>query len=524
MNVALGALLLSLGAFAPIDPGELEENGIRSEVTADEASAVAKAFCSALQARDLERIPTVLADGFKASGLDGVPEADTAAFVRSLSQHFGKAALLRRCSFKPFTFNTDKKHARALARMNLMVAGIDKNGSRFCERGEVKAEWVRVDKRFRFSALDFAPRTWTDGNAPEFEDVTSAAGLDPSFSEAPINIQGIYESGGIAVADYDDDGDLDIYVSRNGPNLLYRNDGNGRFTEVAAKAGVADPGDSRGVLFVDLDNDGKLDLFVANRLGKGNRLYHNDGNGHFTDVTARAGVGQRGYFTSVVAADVDGDGLLDLFVGQYNDSSVPHSPFDAHNGHPSLLLHNLGNMRFEEIGKKVGVAGREWTLAAAFGDLDGDHKPELLVVNDFGTPRLWHNLSKGPGDVHFEDITDASGLRDPGNGMGVDFGDYDNDGKLDIYISKMFSNAGNRLLSLNPSTDPEAMKTALMGARGNSLFHNDGNLHFSEVGEQAGVRRAGWAWGSEFSDVDNDGDLDIHVTNGYITGQVEDEL
>jgi hypothetical protein len=370
------------------------------------------------------------------------------------------------------------------------------------------------------------------GGPPEFLDVTASIGVAPDFAEKGGlqlgSIFGQLENGGLSVVDYDGDGDLDIYVSRNGPNLLYRNDGNGHFTEVGHEAGVDDPGDSRGVLFVDLDNDGKLDLYVANKVSKdssrGNHLYRNDGNGHFTDVTRGSGADHAGYDTCVVAGDVDNDGLLDLYVCQYENFKTRHSPFDAHNGRGSLLLRNLGNFKFKEVGRAVGVAGKEWSLAAAFADLDGDHKPELIVVNDFGSPRAYHNISKGPGDVRFEEITKTSGLVDPGNGMGIDIADYDGDGKLDVYLSKMYSKAGNRLLSMNLKVSPEAMAAAKQGARGNSLFHNDGHLHFTEVGAEAGVRRAGWAWSCEFGDVDNDGDLDIYVASGFRTGILEDDL
>ncbi len=534
-------LALLLAAVAPIPGAAQEHSPVVNERVADEATKAASTLCAALQGKDPARLEAALAPGFRARGLEAGPEDDAPAFLAQLQRRAAPAVLVRRCSFKPFQFTTDAAHARAVGRFQLVFSGLDREGQRFSDRGDVEVALQREGRELKLAELEFLPRVWKSGGVPEFHDATAEAGLLPGLGQieqyvglAPF----LLENGGVAIGDYDNDGLPDIYVPATGRNLLFHNDGHGRFTEVAVKAGVAGAGgNGRSALWVDLDNDGDLDLFVANAVfdhagpahgpgarSGGNRLFRNDGHGHFTDITRSAGVGQVGFFSSVVAADVDGDGLLDLFVGQYQDRTIPRNPLLAHNGQPSLLLHNLGHLRFEEVGQKVGVAGHEWTLAAALADLDGDRKPELVVVNDYGSPRLYHNASRGPGDVAFEEITTQAGVVDPGNGMGIDVADVDGDGRPDLYLTKMFSKAGNRLLSLNPSSDPKTLEVAQHGARGNSLFRNLGGLKFQEVADEAGVRRAGWAWSCEFGDVDNDGRQDLYVANGFLTGPSEDDL
>jgi hypothetical protein len=526
-------MVLALGAVA-IPAAELDRDPIRTEDVADEATAVAKRVCAALQARDEAALLELMSVNFAGTAPGASAPLGRQAFAAALLAYLADARLIRRCSLKPFAFHTDRAHARAEGTFSFIIGALDGTGRRLGDRGDVQVALVREGQKLRLAAVTFEPRTRHAGDVPEFTEVTEELGLPRTFSENhEVKVQGastsgLLDNGGLAVADYDGDGLPDLFVVRDGADLLFHNDGQGHFTEVAAQAGVADPGNGRSALFVDLDNDGDLDLVVVNRTDRRNRrgihLYRNDGAGHFTDVTAGSGAGQFGYFTSVVAADVDGDGLLDLYVCQYGAPQTNHRPLDAHDGSPNLLLHNLGGLHFEEIGKAVHVAGSEWTLAAAFADLDGDRKPDLFVVNDYGRPRLYRNLSQ-PGQVRFEEVDAADGgFDDPGNGMGIDIGDYDGDGRLDVYETKMYSKAGNRLLSLDLEVPPKWLLAARQAARGNSLFRNLGGLKFAEVGGEAGVRRGGWAWSTEFADVDLDGDPDLFVTNGYHTGIREDDL
>jgi hypothetical protein len=530
----IAPLLLALTAatlIAPIPAEKQERDPDRAELVADEVASTARAFCAALRGLDDTALLGQLAPGFTARGL-GPDPLDGKGLAAALRSRYAGASILRRCSFKPFEFTTDAAHAEAVAGLWLNLGGTLAGGERFGDLGDVRARLVRHQGHLRFLALELLPRTLTPGGGLRFTDVAMEIGLDPNFTEREeqlTQLLGALDNGGLAVADVDGDGTLDIYVVRSGSSLLYRGDGHGHFTEGAHSAGIAGPPNARAAIFVDLDNDGDLDLFVTNKAGPGehagNRLYRNDGHGHFTDVTRGSGAGQVGPYMSVVAADVDGDGRIDLYVAAYQDRHVHPRPsvLGAHNGRPNLLLHNLGGMHFRDVAREAGVAGSEWTLAAALADLDGDHRPELVVVNDYGSPQLYRNDST-PGTVRFTDVTAASGISDTGNGMGVDIGDVDGDGRPDIHLSKMYSTAGNRLLSQAIGGDPEWLGLAGQAARGNSLFHNDGKLHFTEVGAEAGIRRAGWAWSCQLADVDNDGDLDLDVANGFHTGQREDEL
>lgn len=524
-------LAAALAAIPHVPPTEQEPDAATQEQVSDEAYKAAKLVCTALRHRDPQQVSELLAPGFRARGL-GEVELDGNGFASALLHRLDSAAVIRRCKFKPFEFTTDKAHARAVAKLALTVDGLEREGRRYADSGDVEALLVRDGKVLRFASMELGPRRFTAGGAPEFTDVTRALGIDPNFQERGEQLTTVFgsmNSGGVAVGDYDGDGLLDIFVVRDGQNQLWRNEGNGHFTDVTKQAGLTGIGNGRGALFADLDNDGDLDLFVTTQVDKGrpqgNRLYRNNGNGTFTDITKEAGVGQIGQYTSVVAADVDGDGLLDLYVTQYQSRKIQPKPqlLDAHNGNPNLLLHNLGKLHFVDVAKEAGVAGREWSFAAQFADLDGDRKPDLVVVNDWGSPILYKNVSTR-GHVKFDDVTKSAGLVDPGNGMGVDIADYDGDGRPDIHLSKMYSTAGNRLLSQALQADPRWTGVARQAARGNSLFHNDGDFHFTEVGDAAGIRRGGWAWSCAWGDVDDDGRPDLIVSNGFHTGPLEDDL
>ena len=346
-----------------------------------------------------------------------------------------------------------------------------------------------------------------------FTDVTERAGVG-------LRTYGM----GTAVGDYDNDGDLDLFVTAFGPDTLYRNDGNGSFTDVTAVAGVSDPLWSTGATFFDYDRDGDLDLFVANYLDftpsanksctdsvgapdycgprmyrpVPDRLYRNEGNGRFSDVTDRAGISKAdGAGLGVAAADFNGDGWLDLFVA--NDAT------------PNQLWINRRDGTFADEGLLSGTAlnaagNPEGSMGIASGDYDADGDDDLFVTNLAGeTFVLYRNDGRG----NFEDVRAASGVAGPtgaSTGFGTDWFDYDNDGWLDLFVA----NGGvNAIESQRGEPLPYRMK--------HQLFHNEGNGRFVETSASGGAafERGEIGRGAAFGDVDNDGDVDIvYTTNG----------
>jgi ASPIC and UnbV/FG-GAP-like repeat len=351
-----------------------------------------------------------------------------------------------------------------------------------------------------------------------FTEVTHQAGIRHRHSNRAFNnpyakIMAGYTALGasVAVADFDRDGFDDFFLtdsSENGKNRLYRNRHNFTFTDVAEDAGVAEGNDpenaSAAALWLDFNNDGWPDLLVI-RFGH-NQLFENLGNGHFMEVTKQAGLDR--YLNSIAATafDYDHDGYVDLLIGAYFQAvnlfqpNTPHffpESFEAaNNGGGVVLFHNNGNGTFSDVTEKAGLKQSGWTLSLGHGDADNDGWDDLYIACDFGTDRLFHNQRDGT----FKDITESAIGFDTKKGMNVDWGDFDNDGLLDIYVTNI--------------TDDYMRE-------GNFLWRNNGNLTFSDVSRETGTYDTGWGWGAKFFDYDNDGWLDLYVLNGWVSAGKE---
>jgi enediyne biosynthesis protein E4 len=338
----------------------------------------------------------------------------------------------------------------------------------------------------------------------------------------------------VAILDFDNDGKPDIYFA-NGSTIaaelgkekapksaLFRNLGNFKFEDVTDKAGVANERWGMGVAVGDYDNDGDADLFVAN-YGV-SRLYRNNGDGTFTDVAEKLGLDVKGWHTGATFGDYDKDGRLDIFIPAYLDfdlKNLPPSPLDIEKGNASgrnfcqfrgqpvmcgprglkggkdKLFHQKANGSFEEVGDKVGVVddGNYYGFTSVFIDVDDDKDLDLLVVNDSTPKQLYLNNGNGT----FEESGYPSGIALNENGreqagMGLAVGDYDNDRKVDFHIT-------------NFSDDS------------NTLYRNDGDANFTDVSFQAGIGEVSipfLGWGTNFLDYDNDGWKDIIVANGHV--------
>lgn len=320
----------------------------------------------------------------------------------------------------------------------------------------------------------------------------------------------------VSVVDFDRDGLPDLYVinsAAGSKNRLYRNKGDGTFEDVAEKMGLADlnrPGDGAcmGAVWGDYDNDGFEDLLVY-RWGRP-ELYHNDKGQGFTRVTDRAGLPAWINAGSAIWLDYDGDGLLDLFIAGYWADDInlwklattrimPESFQYANNGGRKYLLRNRGDGTFADVAEAVGISSRRWTLAAAAADLRGTGYPDLVLANDYGVNEFFANQE----GKAFVEIGNKTRVGDKSkSGMSVSFGDIHNQGRLAIYISNI-SEPGI-LLQGNNLWVPEPRRT------GNEW-------RCVNLAGSLGVELGGWSWGAQFGDLNNDGLVDLILTNGYIS-------
>ncbi len=360
---------------------------------------------------------------------------------------------------------------------------------------------------------------------PHFEDVTAKSGIHFRHSFGEKELRTILEGTGSGCAwlDYNNDGLLDLYVvngrhidgltNHSAPdgvdatNHLYRNNGDGTFTDVTAQAGVAGKGFGVGVTVGDFDNDGHEDIYVTNYNSA--ILYHNNGNGTFTDVTAKAGVDNPYFGTGAAFLDYDRDGRLDLFVGNYLQFESSYKYYYSAENYPgpvsyapqvNRLFHNNGDGTFTDVSHASGIAAQPGrAMGITVGDFDNDGWPDIYVANDTMASYLYHNNHNGT----FTNVAADLGVDYGQNGeestaMGPIFGDFDNDGWQDLFVSD---------------------------AHYHRLYHNSGKAGgmFQDVTDRSGVGAASGqyaGWGSGFFDFDNDGWKDLFIVNGGMSWPV----
>lgn len=366
---------------------------------------------------------------------------------------------------------------------------------------------------------------------PRLEDIGRQVGLNvPHISSAEQHFIIESMSGGVGLIDCDGDGKLDILVAsgstvdrfRQGGDplvTLYHQDSDLKFTDITAAAGLTVKGWGMGIAVADFDNDGILDIYVTG-FGR-NALYKGLGNCKFKDVTEKAGVAVGGFSTAAAFADYDRDGFVDLFVARYVHLEMNNLPgFGSDEkfcrfkgvlvqcgpwgmqGESDVLFHNRGDGTFEEVSKKAGVDDpkHRYGMAAVWADYDNDGWPDLYLANDAGPNYLYHNKHDGT----FEEVGLLSGvaLSDDGQelgSMGVDFGDYDHDGNMDLFVTNFTDQSDN-------------------------LYRNLGNKSFTDMGWASGLGQGSYAyvkWGTGFVDVDNDGWVDVFVASGHVYPQVD---
>jgi hypothetical protein len=339
-----------------------------------------------------------------------------------------------------------------------------------------------------------------------------------------------YDHGnGLAVADVDGDGLLDLYfVTQLGENQLWKNLGHGKFRNITAEAGVGLTDQiSITASFADVDNDGDEDLFVTT-VRKGNHLFLNDGHGHFQDVSKESGLDYVGHSSGAVFFDFDRDGLLDLFltnVGRYTTDRVGPGGYyvgleDAFQGHLhpdrteySILYKNLGNHRFKDVSKEMGLQDGSWSGDAAAVDFNEDGWPDLYVLNMQGDNHYWENVQ----GKRFEEKGAQYFPKTPWGAMGIKAFDYDNDGRADLVLTDMHSDM-SQVIGVDKEKAKSEMKWSeamLQGGAnnifGDALYHNLGGGKFAEVSDEMGVENY-WPWGVSAGDLNADGYQDLFIT------------
>jgi len=403
--------------------------------------------------------------------------------------------------------------------------------------------WKLGWKDGAITRLDPVEEILTYAAKPWFRDITgSVFAREPSFREQlargipcwrsnldPACGIDLYGEIGITAADIDGDGWDEIYVLQPGglPNRLYKNDGHGRFRDIAKEAGLDVLDNTPAALFVDLRNSGNQDLVLVRNTRP--ELLLNDGKGRFSPVADafRFASPIEGTFTSVAAADYDRDGRLDLYFCSYvffqseAQYRYPVPYHDARNGPPNFLFRNRLDHdppHFEDVTAATGMDhnNNHFSFAATWCDYNGDGWPDLYVTNDFGRKNLYRN-----DHGHFRDVAEEAGVVDLGPGMSAAWLDYDGDGWPDLLVSNMWSSCGQRIIN-DPAFGPARQDPVLREiyrhhVKGNSLYHNDGDGTFTYTGDSQGIEICPWSWSCDGFDFDNDGSPELLIACGMLT-------
>jgi hypothetical protein len=366
-----------------------------------------------------------------------------------------------------------------------------------------------------------------------------------------------YGPAGVSAIDYDNDGWYDVFFADGARPRLYHNQGDGTFVDVTVEAGL--PDNMAGVnvgIFADFDNDGYKDAFFGCFTDR-SRVFKNvpadpqqPSRRKFVEVTDSSGIVKKGDGDFVVVAsvaDYDNDGDLDIYTGRYLDprKHLPTTLFYTRNGEGNRLFRNDGNFHFTDVTKEAGINETGLTLGVAWGDYDNDNDMDMYVANDFGRDALLRNNGNGT----FTDVSKETNAFDPGYGMSSTWGDIDNDGDLDIYISDVHS--GQRWYGQAATLHKYLVTSVRQGTiledfpvykeiyehvgadwstygdrtvKGNALYLNDGKGRFTDVSEVTNTNPFGWYWGSTMFDYDNDGRQDLYASNGWITSKSTQDL
>jgi tetratricopeptide (TPR) repeat protein len=469
-------------------------------------------------------------------------------FLQEITDYFAPLGRIETAEFQIVGIEdaTGSSPIRVDIRYDLVGTRMD--ASREERVGLWRMQWLRDDsKGWRAVGWEATQEIVSRVREPWFIDVTAQAlGQTESYKKQMLRgadywrtvLDGacgidVYGNNGLAVGDIDNDGFDEVYVCQPPglPNRLYRNRGDGTFEDITEESGLGLLDGTACALFADFENKGLQDLLVVSAAGP--QLFLNQGNRKFQLKPDAFKFVQppQGTFTHAAIADYDGDGRLDIYFCLYSyylgldQYHYPAPYFDARNGPPNFLFHNQGNASFEDrtFAAGLNVENDRYSFACAWGDYHSDGRPSLYVANDFGR----NNLYRNNGDGTFTAVAAEAHVNDVGAGMSACWFDFDNDGKQDIYVAKMWSAAGLRVSEQKKfhELEPEDIRALYrQHARGNSLYQNLGNGEFENVSSPAAVAMGRWAWCSDAWDFDHDGFSDLYIANGYISGSDHRDL
>ena len=541
-------------SFWPLAPPAryITDIQVSEDVQAVVQRSLAATFISGVRAFDWDRVAQGLSSDFRARfprpddgrpvgddlliirefGPEGLDVVDRDGFLETLRAHIGFWTTVERASWQMFEFLLAPSGERAFAKAHLELGGPRSGGQRTVLNAAVAVE-VRAAAadRWTVSRLDFLEGTRVENPSPPFRDVTDSVGLHFNRSEANRRLrQDMLDTGdslidsALNVVDWNRDGFWDIVAVESwNHGALFLNDGKGGFVR-----GVLPFSDRRLIpsplLVVDLDNDGVEEL-VSNRvLGQDERgwmVIYTRRNGEWVMLSRAlefhnpAGL-EHSEALSITAGDINRDGLIDLFFAGYETNQSRQgnvfNRVDADDGSDNLLFINHGELRFTEESDVRGVTGTRYTYVAQFFDFDADGDVDLFEGNDYGPNVVWDNQ----GDGTFRGLPNHALARAPNYTMGLSIGDWDNTGEWGLYVSNMYSHAGNRVVRVSQQSMGDDMYAQIkLLAEGNELFiPTSGTGQLQELAQPLGVNDGGWAWGCLFYDLDNDGDKEIFVANG----------
>ncbi len=449
--------------------------------------------------------------------------------MRSWGESFRR---IEHCGVKSWQFRLSSDRRTAWSRNHLVVMGVTKSGFRTELRLDVQFNFQASP--WRISAIELLGGERLTAKRSTFLDVSAQVGVHQyrahktqTVIQNQVDVGSLETIGGLGVVDWNGDGRDDIFSWLRRRTLqVFLNDGQGGYRTILNPIPPASIG--LAMLAVDLNGDGSKELVSTEIVGCEDNvgwlgLFERQDNTWVLRPEAlrfptECDDFQRARFQHVNVDDVDGDGDLDIFIAGFQRRRMPEgrqNVFHAHGGLGNLLFRNDGDFRFTERARALGFAGDSFSYGSTFFDFDRDGDSDLYVVNDYGPNQLYLN----EGRAKFRK-TSMPPLTENGQSMGITVADLSDDGRLDVYVSNMYSHAGNRIVPLvKDDFSPAQYESLVRLAQGNSLYVSGEGGAFEERGQSLGVSEAGWAWGQAVFDLENDGDWDVYVANGNTSNQ-----